>query len=240
MTIIAQIKSISNKIKIRYGKIYVGDLQMEKENIFKSIGLAILLYCINALFLGIAQEFSPYLVSSYVLSYGAMVILLVKCFKKDILDDLKNLLKDFKENYKAIIPVSTLCIISVYILNAILLNFIGSEAGNQVMATQELKSSIILMSLHLIILAPITEELIFKLPFKHNKKRRLLNFFIITIMFTLIHIYPESNPLAYLYLISYLLLSISFTYPFYKTNNILMSIIIHIINNLINVMIILF
>ena len=213
---------------------------MKKRSIIRSIGIAILLFIINAIFLALAQIITSNVAIAYLISYTLMIVLLIKLYQKDLKNDFKNLTKDFKKNKKELILVPLILIIIVYLLNALFFKICGIEAGNQLLAESELKESIFLMCLHTIIIAPIAEELIFKLPFKDNKKKPLYNALAITILFTLIHIFPESNPLAYLYLIAYFVLGVTFTYPFYKTNNVLLSIIVHIINNLINVMIILF
>lgn len=213
---------------------------MKKESKIKAIGLTFALFCLNSLVLGIIGTLSPFIASTYVVSYSIVIIILTRMYKDEIKKDFKNLWKDIKESYKKVIPISLLFIGLVYVANYFIYGYAGTKAGNQISIEQELTSSIVLMLIYVLLLAPIVEEMIFKIPFKNHKEKRFIDFIIIVIMFTLIHFYPESNPKAYLYLISYGFLSISFAYPFYKTNNVLLSIIIHIINNLINVMVILF
>jgi len=92
------------------------------------------------------------------------------------------------------------------------------------------------MFINAILLGSILESLLFIYPF--NKINTLPAFFVYTILFALSHLMYSNNMLDLLFIIPYILMSLGFYYSFYKTNNIFVSIIIHILNNLISFMLI--
>ena len=84
-------------------------------------------------------------------------------------------------------------------------------------------------------IAPIKEEFIYRLPFINNNNKTL-NYIIYSLIFASIHLLTINNAIEIIFIIPYLILSFSIGYSLYKTDNILVSTILHMLNNLINIM----
>lgn len=239
MTIITQYHDFSNINSMLYVKIYLGDL-MKKTNIFKcflmTMGLTILTSFILALVYKIVRSWTL----AYTIGYLIMIILLGNWFKKDLIDNAKSFRNDFRHNWLNLLIVTTVFIVLLYISNYLVIKYIGRLSFNEIIARNQLYSSPILMGINLVLLAPLIEEIIYRLPYKKVEKHKLLNFFVYSLVFALAHIAITNGAKEFWYLIPYTFLSMSISYSFYKTNNIYMSIIVHILNNFINVVIILF
>lgn len=149
---------------------------------------------------------------------------------------LKNKLKSFKDdlkNKKINIGIYTcIFLLAEIIINFIIFLFLKELASNETAVRASFFKNPIIMGINIVLLAPICEELIFRLPYTNSTNKRILNFIIYSLFFTVCHIAKVSNPLLLLYLIPYFLLSLALGYSFYKTNNIWASIIVHIANNL--------
>lgn len=205
-----------------------------KENIsasIKNIGLFLLLSFISAipLSLKLSTELST------IIGYLLTLILLFLMYKEIIIKDIKNIKDDFIKNRKNIILSFLSFTVLMYITNLILNKLIGTIATNEILVRDEVFSSPILMIPYICLLAPITEELIMKLPYK--KCNTIISFILYTFIFAIIHIIGVTDITA-LYLISYLFLSLGISYSYYKTNNICISIMLHSLNNIITVILI--
>ena len=81
------------------------------------------------------------------------------------------------------------------------------------------------------------EEILFRYTFTIIKNKYIY-LIVTTLFFAILHM--QKIPEDLIYLIPYSLMSFTFTYPFYKTNNIINSIITHSAYNLISLILILF
>lgn len=165
----------------------------------------------------------------YIIGLFILVGLLIKINEINI----KELLKDFKENKKEylILIFKTLFIglILIVVSNLIISHF-SNLPQNENIIRKQLKEYPIYYILSILIFSPIIEEILFRYTFTIIKNKKI--YLIVTItLFAILHLQSISNDL--IYLISYLFMSITFTYPFYKTNNIINSMITHSIYNLI-------
>ena len=131
-----------------------------------------------------------------------------------------------------------LMLLANYIINYIIIpnGLSPNELGNRELLYNHKITYFILFC----ILIPILEEISFRLEFKHNIKNNYIFLILSSILFAIIHIISINSLIELLYIIPYLILGITFSGIYIKTNNILCNIIAHIIHNTITVLIILF
>ncbi len=103
-----------------------------------------------------------------------------------------------------------------------------NEAANRELITKNPYYSII----NILLIAPITEELLFRLNFKDVFKKRWTFVLTTGILFGLIHIIGTPISLInFLYIIPYSLLGVAFGLICYDTKSVYSSIIAHMIHN---------
>ena len=170
-----------------------------------------------------------------ILNLVSSLVLIIIYFK-----DLKNDLNKYKKDFKKYFIVSLkywlvgliIMLLSTYIFNLTGLDTSINQSNNNVFLKSYPFHAIICST----ILAPITEELIFRRSFKNISNNIHIYSFITGIIFGSIHVLPSlSNPLMLLHLIPYCSVGISLGYAYKKTNNIYSSLIIHIIHNIITI-----
>lgn len=239
MTIITQYQHFSNINSWLYVKIILGDL-MKKTNIFIAILMTLGFTVLTSLILAIAYSITRIWSIAYVIGYIVMFIILFKSFKDELKDSVKTFKSDLKNNWRNMLIITILLTIALYISNYLIINYVGGLAENEVISRNQLMSSPVVMGIVLVVLGPIVEEMIYRLPYKRVEKHKLLNYFIYSLLFALAHIAFTNGIKELIYLVPYMFLSLSIGYSFYKTENIYMSMVVHILNNFINVMVLLF
>ena len=165
---------------------------------------------------------------AYLFTYLLLAIFFIIFYKDKIINDAKNLKKDLTLK-NILIPISLF--ILCFIVNMALIQLLKVEANNEIIVEKTLLTSPLLTIPYMCIFAPIVEEITFRLPYKKNK----LSIFISTLVFALLHIVYKT-PIDLIFIIPYFILSSGLSYAYFKNENILMSIIMHIINNSINIM----
>lgn len=165
---------------------------------------------------------------AYLFTYLLLAIFFIIFYKNKIIDDAKNLKKDLTLK-NILIPISLF--ILCFIVNDILIQLLKVKANNEIIVEKTLLNSPLLTIPYMCIFAPIVEEMTYRLPYKKNK----LSIFISTLVFSLLHIVYKT-PIDLIFIIPYFILSSGLSYAYFKNENILMSIIMHIINNSINIM----
>lgn len=217
----------------KYVKILLGD-KMKKEikketniltSILVSIGYFILMSFLSSIILLITND----LAIASLIGYSLTLVLLYKKYKDYIKKDFKNLKSNFKENYKLIFISFIVFSILMYISNYIIGKMTGMIPANQSAVEESMKASPILMIIFSCTVGPLAEEFVMKLPYKNSKK--LASFISYVTIFALLHVVGISTYKDALFIISYLLLSLAISFSYYKTNNIFISSILHIINN---------
>lgn len=194
---------------------------------FKSIGLLLIVSFIMAVFSILTKNqtvayFFTYFTSSLIFSF---------IYKDKLKNDLKNIRNDL--NTKNIIIIVLFLVLS-FISNIILVNLLKQEASNQEIAVSVLTSFPLLGILAICLFGPFVEEIIYRLPYKKN----WLSIIISTIVFTFAHI-SNFSLIQIPFFIPYLFLSISFSFAYFKNENIILSTTTHILNNLISVVLLL-
>ena len=213
---------------------------MKKTNIFIAILMTIGLTILTSLILAIAYSITRSWSIAYIIGYIIMFVILFKIFKDELKDNVKTFKTDLKNNWVKMLIITTLLTTALYISNYLIVNYMGNFSENEIISRNQLMSSPALMGFVLVILGPIVEEMIYRLPYIRVEKHKLLNYFIYSLIFALAHIAFTNGIKEFIYLIPYMFLSLSIGYNFYKTGNIYMSMIVHILNNFINVMVLLF
>ena len=165
---------------------------------------------------------------AYLFTYLLLAIFFIIFYKDKIINDAKNLKKDLTLK-NILIPISLF--ILCFIVNDILIQLLKVEANNEIIVEKTLLNSPLLTIPYMCIFAPIVEEMTYRLSYKKNK----LSIFISTLVFSLLHIVYKT-PIDLIFIIPYFILSSGLSYAYFKNENILMSIIMHIINNSINIM----
>ncbi|MDE5630483.1 MAG: CPBP family intramembrane metalloprotease [Bacilli bacterium] len=213
---------------------------MKKANIFIAFLMTIGFTVLTSLILAIDYYITRIWSIAYIVGYLVMIVVLAKFFKDELKSNIKTFKSDLKNNWRKVLTITILLTLLLYISNYLIVRYMGSLSENEIMAQSKLIASPILMGISIVILGPIVEEMIYRLPFGRIEKYKLLTFFIYSLIFAMAHIALTNGMKEFIYLIPYMFLSLSIGYSFYKTGNIYMSIIVHILNNLINVMVLLF
>ncbi len=177
-------------------------------------------------------------VISYSISTAVTILILYSMFRNKIKKDIINFKDDFKNNLPHIIVVPAI-LIGLEIIVSLILSKLGIYSSNQLAGEDILKNSNFLIIFYTAILAPVFEEMVFRLPYHYSTSNKVLTYIVYSVVFALTHIMTVDNLLSLIYIIPYLLLSFGIGYNFYKTDNIFMSTLVHIINNSIAVMLIL-
>lgn len=194
---------------------------------FKSIGLLLIVSFIMAVFSILTKN----QVVAYFFTYFTSSLIFLFIYKDKLKNDLKNIGNDL--NTKNIIIIVLFLVLS-FISNIILVNMLNQEASNQEIAVSMFKSFPLLGIPAICLFAPFVEEIIYRLPYKKN----WLSIIISTIVFTFAHI-SNFSLIQMFFLIPYLFLSISFSFAYFKNENIILSTTTHILNNLISVVLLL-
>ena len=181
-----------------------------------------------------SKKYMFYLLISYVL----LTIYFIIIYKKY----LKEYIKKFKlKNIPTILLYWILgfifMMISNYIINYLIIpnGLSNNEAGNR----ELLFNNKLIYSIILCIFIPILEEITFRLEFKKNIKNKKIFLLVSSISFALLHILSTTKLIELLYIIPYLILGITFSKIYIKTDNLISSIIAHILHNTTNVIILL-
>lgn len=172
------------------------------------------------------------------ISYILLTIFFIIKYRKELTNDIKS----FKpKNIKIIIIYwiigFTLMILSNYIINYIIIpnGISNNESGNR----ELLLNNKITYSIILCILIPFLEEISFRLEFKKNIKNKKKFIITSSLAFAIPHIISTTNFIELLYIIPYLILGLTFSTIYQKTDNIFSNILAHTLHNTITTLIIL-
>lgn len=172
------------------------------------------------------------------ISYLLLFIYFFSLYKKEILNDIKKFNKE--TIFKTIFYFITGFIIMIsfnYIINYIIIpnGISNNEIGNRNL----LLNNKIIYSILLCIIIPFIEEIIFRLSLKKTIKNKYLFLIISSTIFALLHLLSNTKLIELLYFIPYFILGLTFGTIYIKTNNIFSSILSHIFNNTLTVLIVL-
>ena len=162
-----------------------------------------------------------------------LLIILLLVFRKSIVKEWKTFKNDFLENLDTGVKY-WLVGLGVMMVSNIIINIVfrlGQAANEQ--AVQEMISSLPwLMLINAGLIAPCTEELIFRKSFKKAFPNKWLFIIISSLVFGSLHVLPSmTSPVELLYVIPYGALGASFACMYQKTDTIFTSIAMHIFHN---------
>lgn len=231
MTIITQKYQLSNKMSALYVKMYSGDKMHNLFEILKAIGKLILANIFLYFVFAIIFLMTNNTYFSYLISYIIATVILIIMNYKSLKIDLHNIKKDYKNILLNVILFTVLFTILVNISNFILYNLSGSIADKELANEQLVLESPLLMFITVGIIAPIFEEISLRYPYHNININKYIKLLMMTICFVILHLTTMDNIYDYLYIISYTLLNLEFGYSYFKSNNLIGSILIHILNN---------
>lgn len=158
-----------------------------------------------------------------------LVFIIILIYRKKIINDFKNFKNCHFINYiRYWLIAITLMLISNIIINMIT----GIDTStNQEIIVNTLKKAPIYTAVLTIIIAPILEELVFRLSFKKMFKTNII--FIITsgLFFGFMHVSDPKSLIELIYIIPYSIPGFIFAYTLTKSNNIMVPIGLHFIHN---------
>lgn len=165
-----------------------------------------------------------------ILPYMILSIYYIIIYKKDFIYYLKN----FKLKYMKWILIIwiigfLLMILSNYIINYKILpnNISGNEELNRTLLFNHKFTYTLLLS----IIIPFLEEISFRLEFKKNIKNKYVFLILTSLLFASMHLFTTTKVIELIYVIPYIILGFTFSFIYYKTDNVFSSIIAHIIHN---------
>lgn len=148
------------------------------------------------------------------------------------LDFKKIRIFDENPSIKSIISVILITIIFSHFLGFVVDKLELSLGNQEALVSMFTKSNFIILAFNTAFLIPILEEIVFRFSFFYNIKNKYLAFMFSCCIFTLLHL-TNLDIKAFLV---YFSLGFYFTYIYAYTKSLKLSILAHIINNLLSVM----
>lgn len=161
------------------------------------------------------------------------IILMLFIYRKEIIIDIKDFKKNYKEYLSKYVLVYMVGVILMGIINILLTQITKIElSGNEEGIRMLIKEVPLYMFFSTVIYAPIIEELIFRKSIRNIFKNKYIFIIISGVIFGVLHISDFSNINEILFGIPYIIMGIDFAYIYYKTNNIFTTMSFHMIHNL--------
>lgn len=171
----------------------------------------------------------------YMISYEAIVtLIIIYIYKKDFIPNFKDFKKHFKEYVDKYIKYWFLMLGLMFLSNIIITNFTSSEvAENQEAIVDLLKGFPIYTIIITTLIAPIEEELVFRLSFRKIFAHTNFIFILFSgLFFGSMHVIGAFESLSdLLFIIPYSIPGFIFAYVYTKTNNICVPIGLHMLHN---------
>lgn len=144
-------------------------------------------------------------------------------------DEKENRKKTYSRNKK--LAKEILMFIPVLLISTCITSFIMiGEPTNETSIKESFYDAVIFNSIFIIIIGPIIEEFIFRfLPYRFIKNKTLY-IIISAFVFVALHVINDPNPLYYIWF--YMMRPLYYGYRYHKTNDILVTISMHSLNNL--------
>ncbi len=160
-----------------------------------------------------------------------LLIILLIIFKKKLKEDfykLKNNLSILNVGFK----YWGIGLLFMFIFNLLIITFFTNESSiNETLVEDAIFKTPFIMFFLVNLIGPIIEELVFRANFKDLIKSKYPYILISGITFGLLHVLSATSLIQFLFIGGYTALGIAFSTMYYKTNNIYVPIIIHIIHN---------
>lgn len=171
----------------------------------------------------------------YLNTFSNVIILLILLYiyRKSLKEDWKNFIKNKSELFDVGFKYWFIGLMAMVGFNILINIFSPNEIANNEESIRNMLTSIpLLMFINTTTLAPFIEELIFRKSFREVIKNNILFILMSGIVFGSLHVvFDIKNAYDYLYLLPYCSLGIAFSYMYYKSKNIMVPILMHIIHN---------
>lgn len=160
-----------------------------------------------------------------------MIIFLI--YHNTFIKDFKKYFKDFKNNFEISFKYWFAGFIIMIVSNLIIAIFFkGANANNEKCVRDMINTVPMYMLFAVSIYAPFVEELVFRKGFREIFNSKYVYIIMSGVVFGSLHVLSSiTAPIDLLYLIPYSALGISFASLYYKTNNIMSSMIMHSLHN---------
>ncbi len=162
-----------------------------------------------------------------------LLLILFLIFRKDIIKEWKNFKSNFLENIDTGIKY-WLVGLAIMMGSNIIINIVMNlgQAANEQAVQQMISALPWLMFINAGIIAPCTEELIFRKSFRKAFPNKWLFVLISALVFGSLHVVTSmTSPIELLYIIPYGALGGAFAYMYQKTDTIFTSIAMHMFHN---------
>ncbi len=166
-----------------------------------------------------------------ILKYIIFIVILFIRYRKYLIDKWKDFKKNL-DNYSGIaFKWWALGFLLMMVVNQVLNRIVGGVGANEETVQSLLDAEPIIAIMATTLFAPIVEELIYRKSLQDCFKNKTLYIIISGLIFGLIHVLGSSNPLDYLFIISYGLFGACFAKILSDTDNIYSTIMVHMFHN---------
>lgn len=211
------------------------------KELFKGIGMVLLFFIIPITYqLSLASLFNKNTLLDSILLLIQQIIL-TTTFVIIYKNRFKDKFKDFKKNKKEYIDlifkawlIGFICMVVSNLIINIGLNM--GVAGNEETNRKLLKTMWLYSIPSVTLLAPLTEELVFRVSFKNAFKNKKIFIIVTSLIFGSVHLISGFTSIKdLLYIIPYSSLGFSMGYVYAKTDNPLTNILMHMAHNTLTV-----
>lgn len=213
-------------------------------NILKSIGIILLMLTFTSIFFSFLnivptniseKKYIIYLTLSNLVLIGIYILI----YRKTLIKDFKNYIKDFSNNFTTGIKYWLIGFIIMVISNLIITFILNKGlAGNEEEVRAYIDSFPLFMIFNTVIYAPLTEELTFRKSIKDAVSNKWIYILVSGLVFGGLHIISYMTSWTdIIYLIPYSSLGIAFALLYHKTDNIFSTITMHAMHNFLAVIV---
>lgn len=162
-----------------------------------------------------------------------ITLLLIILYRKELIKEWKTFKKDLSNNldigFKYWIIGLLLMVTTNLIINLV---FKAGQANNEENVQKMISAVPYLVLISAGILAPITEEIVFRKTFKDTIKNRTICVLISGLLFGYLHVISADTIQQFLYIIPYSSLGICFAISYQKTDTVFTSMSMHMLHNI--------
>lgn len=178
-----------------------------------------------------ASDTTLYALQAFSNSFMAICIFLM--YRKELISKFKEFIKNFWDMADISIKYWLIGLCAMAVSNILISTFSPVKIANNEAGVQDIITSVPFIALFLTtVLAPFTEEMIFRKAFRDVFPKKMEYILLSGIIFGALHVISSVTSLYdYLYIIPYSSLGIAFAALYYKTDNIFTSIFVHMLHN---------
>lgn len=172
---------------------------------------------------------------TYLILYQAiMTLIIIYIYRKDFIPNFKIFVKNIKNYLDKYLKYWILAVILMLISNIIITNFtVAKVANNQSGILESLEKYPIYTIFISVVIAPVLEELVFRLSIQKMFQHTASLFILFSgLFFGSMHVFGSATNITdFLFIIPYSMPGFVFAYTYYKSKNICVPISLHLIHN---------